>query len=43
VADIDAWTKAWNADPKPYKWVKSAEELFESIASYCQRISNSGH
>jgi transposase len=43
VADIDAWTAAWNADPKPYKWVKSAEEILESIASYCQRISNSGH
>lgn len=43
VDDITAWVKAWNADPKPYKWVKSAEAIFESIACYCQRISNSGH
>jgi len=43
VDDVNAWTKAWNIDPKPYKWVKSAEAIFESIASYCQRISNSGH
>jgi hypothetical protein len=43
VDDINAWVKSWNADPKPYKWVKSAEQTFESIASYCNRISNSGH
>jgi transposase len=43
VDDITAWTAAWNTDPKPYKWVKTAEQIFESIASYCQRISNSGH
>jgi transposase len=43
IADITVWVQAWNRDPKPYKWVKSAEQIFESIASYCQRISNSGH
>jgi transposase len=43
VADINTWTAAWNADPKPYTWVKSAEQIFESIASYCHRTSNSGH
>jgi hypothetical protein len=32
VADITAWTEAWNANPKPYKWVKSADQIFESIA-----------
>jgi len=41
--DITAWATAWNANPKPYKWVKSADDIFESIASYCQRTSNSGH
>jgi transposase len=41
--DINAWTVAWNADPKPYKWVKTADAIFQSIASYCQRSSNSGH
>jgi transposase len=41
--DITAWVEAWNADPKPYTWVKTADEIFESIAAYCQRISDSGH
>jgi len=27
--DVNAWTTAWNADPKPYKWVKTAEAIFE--------------
>lgn len=43
ITDINAWTDAWNADPKPYTWVKTAAAIFESIGSYCQRISNSGH
>jgi transposase len=43
IDDINAWVTSWNADPQPYKWVKSAEQIFESIASYCNRISNSGH
>ncbi|CAN5303031.1 IS630-like element ISMsm2 family transposase [soil metagenome] len=41
--DINAWTAAWNANPKPYTWVKTAPAIFESIGNYCQRISNSGH
>jgi transposase len=31
--DLEAWVEAWNADPRPYKWVKSAEEIFDPIAS----------
>jgi transposase len=41
--DITAWTQAWNANPTPYRWVKTADAILESIASYCQRTSNSGH
>lgn len=41
--DITAWTRAWNADHTPYRWVKTADTILESIASYCQRTSNSGH
>ncbi len=33
---IRAWVDAWNANPKPFKWVKSAEEIFPSITSYLQ-------
>ena len=40
---IRAWIAAWNDDPKPFAWVKSAEDVFESLARYLQRIPDSGH
>ena len=32
-----------NADPKPFVWQKSAEDIFSSLERFCMRISNSGH
>jgi transposase len=43
VASIRTWTKNWNDDPKPYVWHKTADEILDSLANYCQRISNSDH
>jgi transposase len=42
-ADIRAWIKTWNADPKPYVWTKTADQILESIATYCTRINESRH
>jgi len=42
-ADIRAWIKTWNEDPRPYVWTKPAERILESIARYCQRINQTGH
>jgi transposase len=42
-ADIRAWIKTWNDDPKPYVWTKTADEILASIANYCHRISDSRH
>ncbi|MFB7329774.1 IS630 family transposase [Streptomyces sp. NPDC056190] len=42
-ADIRAWIKDWNADPKPFVWTKSAEEILESLAHFCRWISGAGH
>ena len=42
-ADIRAWTSTWNADPKPFVWTKTADEILETLAAYCQRINDSGH
>ena len=42
-ADIRAWMKTWNEDPKPYVWTKTAEQILESITRYCTRINESGH
>ncbi len=43
VASIRTWITGWNEDPKPYVWHKSADEILDSLASYCQRINDSGH
>jgi transposase len=40
---IESWVATWNDDPRPFIWHKTAEEIFESLAFYCQRISGSGH
>jgi transposase len=40
---ITAWVGTWNDDPRPYVWHKTADEIFDSLAFYCQRISESGH
>jgi transposase len=42
-ADIRAWIEAWNADPRPYVWTRTADEILESIAGYLQVINDSGH
>jgi transposase len=42
-ADIRAWIQTWNADPKPYVWTKTADDILDSIARYCQRINESRH
>ena len=30
-ADIRAWVKAWNTDPKPFIWTKTAEQILDSL------------
>jgi transposase/transposase-like protein len=42
-ADIRAWIEHWNDDPKPFIWTKTAEEILDSLASFCRRISGAGH
>jgi hypothetical protein len=32
-----------NAQPKPFIWTKSADDILDSIARYCRRINDSGH
>ncbi|MCA1701677.1 MAG: IS630 family transposase, partial [Actinobacteria bacterium] len=42
-ADIEDWTNHWNEDPKPYVWVKTADEILDNLAGYCNTINASGH
>jgi transposase len=41
--DVRAWTNEWNANPKPFVWTKTADEILENLAAYCQRINDSEH
>ncbi len=36
-ADIVAFINAHNENPKPYRWVKSADEILASVRRFCQK------
>jgi transposase len=42
-ADLRAWIDAWNEDPKPFVWTKTADEILDNLARYLHLINNSGH
>jgi transposase len=42
-ANIRAWIAGWNEHPQPFIWTKTAEEILDSLARYCRRISGAGH
>jgi len=37
--DIRDWISNWNEDPRPYVWVKTADQILTSLARYCERVS----
>ena len=42
-ADIRAWVKNWNEDPKPFVWTKTAQDILESLGRLIKRIHGAGH
>jgi hypothetical protein len=38
-AGIRAWIENWNANPRPFAWTKTADEILYSLAKYLARIS----
>ena len=42
-ADIRAWVKAWNANPKAFVWTKTADEILAKLGRLIRRTSNAGH
>jgi transposase len=40
---IQAWIDTWNQNPRPFVWTKTADQILDTIAHYCQRINDSGH
>jgi hypothetical protein len=41
--DIRTWVKTWNENPRPFLWTKTADEIFERLNAYLQRIPGAGH
>ena len=41
--DIDDWVEHWNANPRPFVWRKTADEILDNLAGYLQRINDSRH
>jgi transposase len=42
-ADIRAWIQTWNHNPRPFVWTKTADQILDSIARYCEQINESRH
>ncbi len=42
-ADIRSWISAWNDNPKPFIWTKTAEQILNSLSRLIQRINGAGH
>jgi hypothetical protein len=40
---IRKWITEWNKDPKPFVWTKTADEILETLAAYCERLIDSAH
>jgi len=36
--DIQDWIRTWNANPRPFTWVKTADDILNSLADYLARI-----
>ena len=41
--DIRNWVNAWNQNPKPFIWTKTAEQILDSIARLLKRTNGAGH
>jgi transposase len=40
---IKQWLSSWNDNPRPFVWVKTADQILEAVAAFCHRTSDSGH
>lgn len=42
-ADIRNWVKAWNDNPKPLVWTKTADQILATLGRLMTQISGEGH
>ena len=41
--DIRAWIAAWNDNPRPFTWTKTADEILNSLADYLAKVGARHH
>lgn len=41
--DLRNWVAAWNENPKPFIWTKTADQILESLGRLLKRINGAGH
>jgi transposase len=41
--DIRNWIKAWNQKPRPFIWIKTAEQILDSLGRLLKRTNGGGH
>jgi transposase len=41
--EIREWVKAWNDNPRPFIWTKTAEQILQRLGRLMSRISDAGH
>ncbi len=41
--DIRTWVTAWNENPKPFIWTKTAEQILDSLGRLLKRTTGAGH
>jgi len=42
-ADIRNWIKAWNENPKPFIWTKTADQILEKLGRLLKRTNDGGY
>jgi len=42
-ADITTWVEAWNDNPHPYIWTKTADQILDRLASYCSAATDTNY
>jgi len=40
---LEDWIKTWNANARPFRWTKTADQIIDRICRYCSRIFGPGH
>ena len=38
LADLNAWVTAWNDNPRPFIWHKTADQILDNLSKYLTNL-----